>query len=150
MVGVAVLPRSGVFRLRRCVPLGNHGEKRPASVCGRPPLGIPWGTTRYIAACAVCSRRVRACTRCCGRAGQVVCGGCGFAALWGFQLRRCCLNTTELRALPVCEWPALVMPWGTSRSNAASAVCSRSCEAFTGGYGRGAVQVVCGGAVLPF
>ena len=27
-------------------------------------------------------------------------------------------------ALPVCEWPALGMLWGTARSNAVSAVCS--------------------------
>ena len=33
--------------------------------------------------------------------------------------------TTAQRVLPVCEWPALGMPLGTARSNAASAVCSR-------------------------
>ena len=53
--------------------------------------------------------------------------------------------TTAHRALPVCEWPALGMPWGTARSNAASAVCSRVGGACTGGCGRGAVQVVSGG-----
>ena len=52
--------------------------------------------------------------------------------------------TTAHRALPVCEWPALGMPWGTARLNAASAVCSRGGGASTGGYGR-AGQVVCGG-----
>ena len=79
--------------------------------------------------------------------------GCCAGGLWGvpflplsevFQMRRHCSATTVLRALPVCEWPALGMPWGTTRSNAASAVCS-SCEASgTGGCGR-AEQVVCGG-----
>ena len=53
--------------------------------------------------------------------------------------------TKARRALPVCEQPALGMPWGTARSNAASAVCSRGGGACTGGCGRGAVQVVCGG-----
>ena len=35
-----------------------------------------------------------------------------------------CNNHSAHRALLVCEWPALGMPWGTARSNAASAVCS--------------------------
>ena len=34
--------------------------------------------------------------------------------------------TTVHSALPVCDWPALGMPWGTASSNAASAVLSRS------------------------
>ena len=66
-------------------------------------------------------------------------------ACGNFQRRRQHSASTAHRALPVCEWPALGMPWCNARSNAASAVCS-SCEASgTGGCGRGAVQVVCGG-----
>ena len=49
---------------------------------------------------------------------------------------------TVHRALPEWQWPALLgMPWGTARSNAASAVCSRCGGACTGACGR-AVQVV--------
>ena len=36
--------------------------------------------------------------------------------------RRQHLATTAHRALPVCEWPALGMPWGNEWSNPASAV----------------------------
>ena len=49
--------------------------------------------------------------------------------------------TTAHRALSVCEWPALGIPWGTARSNAASTVCSRRSAACTGCCGR-AGQVV--------
>ena len=42
------------------------------------------------------------------------------------QRRRQHSATRAHRALPVCEWPALGMPWGTARSNPSSAVCSRS------------------------
>ncbi len=62
-----------------------------------------------------------------------------------FQRRSQHSATTAHRALPVCEWPALGKPWGTARSNAAFAVCSRSAVACAGGCGRGAVQMVCGG-----
>ena len=41
--------------------------------------------------------------------------------------------TTAHRALSVCEWPALSMPQGSAKSNAASAVCSRCGGACTGG-----------------
>ena len=60
-----------------------------------------------------------------------------------FKMCRCRSGTAAHRPLPVCQWPALGMPWGTSRSNAASAVCSRCGGACTGGCGRG-VQVVPG------
>ena len=66
------------------------------------------------------------------------------------QMRSQHSATTAHRALPVCEWPALGMPWGTAISNAAFAVCGR-CR--TGGCAR-ASQVVfrdCGFAGLwPF
>ena len=42
-----------------------------------------------------------------------------------FQMRRCSSATTAHRALPVCEWPALGVPLGNARSNAASAVFTR-------------------------
>ncbi len=60
-----------------------------------------------------------------------------------FQKRRQHTATTAHRALPVCECPALGMPWGTERSDAASAVCSRSGRACTGGGFR-AGRMVCG------
>ena len=59
--------------------------------------------------------------------------------------------TTAHRALPVCGWPALGMPWGTVRSSVDFVVCRRSGGACTGGGGRGAVQVIhagCGFASL--
>ena len=60
------------------------------------------------------------------------------------QKRRQHSATTAHRALPVCEWPALGMPWCTARSNAVYAGCSRCGGAPTGGCS-GAGQVVCGG-----
>ena len=39
-----------------------------------------------------------------------------------FERRRQQSVITAHRALPVCEWQALGMPWGTAWSNAASAV----------------------------
>ena len=60
------------------------------------------------------------------------------------QRRRHHSVTATHRALPVCEWPALGMPWCTARSNAASAVRSRCGGACAGGCRR-AGQVVCGG-----
>ena len=66
-----------------------------------------------------------------------------------FQWRRQHSATTAHRALPVCELSVLDIPWGTARSNAALAVCSRHGRAYTGGFGRAGQVVVCGGAVLP-
>ncbi len=60
-----------------------------------------------------------------------------------FQSRRHHSTTTTHRALPVCEWSALGMPWATARSNAAPARCSRCCVACTGCCGW-IGQVVCG------
>ena len=61
-----------------------------------------------------------------------------------FQRRRQHSSITVHRALPVREWPALGMPWGTATSNAAAAACSRCVRACTGGCGR-AGHVVLGG-----
>ena len=84
--------------------------------------------------------------------GRWLLGMCDcFATFWSFQLRKFHTATTVHRALPLCPWPALGMPWATARSNAASAACGRWCGACTGGGGRGAVQVVrwgCGFAGL--
>ena len=44
--------------------------------------------------------------------------------------------TTVHRALPVCEWPALGMLWGTARSNAAFVLWNRCGGSFLGGCGR--------------
>ena len=63
-----------------------------------------------------------------------------------FQRRRQHLVSTAHRALQVWKWPAVVMPWGTAMSNAASAVCIRFCGDCTGeeGCSRAGQQVVCG------
>ena len=61
-----------------------------------------------------------------------------------FQRRRQRSATTAHRALPLCEWPVLDMPWSTARSNAASAVLRRCGGARTGGCGRPR-RVVCEG-----
>ena len=52
--------------------------------------------------------------------GVIVLLNAGVLHMW-----TCCLATTAHRALPLCKWPALGMPWATARTNAASAVCSR-------------------------
>ena len=82
-VGVAVLPVCGDFQRRR-----QHSATtahRALPVCEWPALGMVWGTAGSNAAPAVLSRSVWACTGDCGRAGQVFCGGCGFAGgLWRF------------------------------------------------------------------
>ena len=57
---------------------------RALPVCEWPALGIRWGTAMQNAASAVCSRSVGASAGSCSRAGQVVCGGCGFAGVWRF------------------------------------------------------------------
>ena len=66
-----------------------------------------------------------------------------------FQRRRQHSATTAHRALPVCEWPALGIPWGTqwgtSRSNTVSASSSRRCGGACIGVCGTAGQVVCGG-----
>ena len=164
----------------------------------------------------MCSSRHGACTGGCGRAGQVVCGGYGFAGLcfissrgggstlqpqrtepcqfvssqpWachgalqdqiqplqcaavemgptlgaaaglgrlfvgvvvvlpvcgGFQRRRQHLAFTAYRAVAECEWPALCMPWGTTRSNVPSAnVFNRCGGACTAGCTRAGHVVDC-------
>ena len=63
---------------------------------------------------------------------------------WSLHRGLLCSATTAHRGPPVCEWPALGMPWATARSNAPCAVVSRSGGACTGGCGS-AVQVVRGG-----
>ena len=65
-----------------------------------------------------------------------------------FQRSRQHSATTAHRALPVCEWPALGMPWGIARSNGASAVCSRCAGAAVAGDCGRARLLVCGGSGL--
>ena len=81
-MGLQFLAVCGEFQRRR-----QHSATtahRALPVCESPALGMPWGTARSNAAFAVCSRAGGACTGACGRAVQVVCGGCGFAGLWRF------------------------------------------------------------------
>ena len=71
----------------------------------------------------------------------------GFAVLpvcGDFQRKRHYSATTAQRALPVCEWPVMDMPWATAKSNAALTVCSRCGGACTGSCGQSG-QVVFGG-----
>ena len=76
--------------------------------------------------------------------GRWIVGVAVFPVSGGFQRRRWFFATTAHRALPVCEWPALGIPWGTVMSNAADAVLGRCGGACTGGCSR-AGQVVCWG-----
>ena len=91
------------------------------------------------AASAVCRRCIGDCTGGCGRAGKVVCGGCGFAGLWRFPEEEAALGNHCQRV----SGQPLSIPWGTARSNTASAVCSRYGGACAGGCCR-AGRVVCG------
>ena len=103
-VGVEVLLSSGLYQMgKRQLVTTAH---RALPVCEWPALGMSWATERSNAAYAVRSRCAGACTGCCCQAGQVVCGGCGFAECWGFQMWRHRLATTVHSALPVCEWPS--------------------------------------------
>jgi len=63
------------------------------------------------------------------------------------QRRRQHSAITAYRALPVCECPALGMPWVTKKSNAVSAVLSSHDGAHAGGCGR-AGPVVCRGCSI--
>ena len=113
-VGCAVLPVCGDFQRRR----RQHSATtafRALPMWEWPVLGIPLRTAGSHMASAVRSRCCgRACTQGCGRAGQVVYEECGFADLWRFPEEEAA--TTAHRALPVCKWPALDIPWGTARS----------------------------------
>jgi len=119
---------------------------RHLSVYERPTLGMPWGTAVSNAASAVCSSGGGACTGAAAGLGRwfvevVVLPVCGDF----HRSRQHSATTTAHRALPVCEWPAQGMPWGTARSNSASAVSSSCGGACTGGGCGRAGQVVCGG-----
>ncbi len=124
-VGVAVLLVGGASQRRR-----QHSATivhRALPVCECSALGMLWGTARSNAASAVCSRSGGAGTAGGGRTGRGGGGGGGWAVSGECVGRGGRRATTAQRALPVCEWPAAGMPWGTARSNAVSAVCSR-CE----------------------
>ena len=79
--------------------------------------------------------------------GRWFVGGAVLRNARGFHMWRRSSATTAHRSLPVCEWRALSMPWGTATANAVDAVCSRCEGACTGGCGR-AGQVVCGGCIF--
>ena len=82
-------------------------------------------------------------------AEQLVCGEFVFAECWSFPDVEALLGNHSAQSSAMCEWPALLIPWGTARSNAASEVCSGCGGACTGCCGQ-ALQVVLlvGGAVL--
>ena len=96
-VGVAVLLLSGVFQLSR-----RHSAttvQRALPVCVWSVLGMPWGTARSNTASALCSRCGGACTGCLGHAGQVVCGGCGFAAgYWNLSREEAALGNQSAQS----------------------------------------------------
>ena len=119
---------------------------RALPVCVWPALVMPWGTARSNTASAESSRCGGACIGCCGRAGQVVCGGCGFVDLWRFSSEEEAplANHCAKSLASLCVASPGHATGHTARSNAAPAVCSRCGEARTGCCGR-AGQVVCGG-----
>ena len=63
-------------------------------------------------------------------------GGAVLPECGDFQSRRQHSAITAHTALPVCEWPALGMPWDTARSNSACVVSSRCNGACTRGCSR--------------
>ena len=133
--GVAVLPNAGRFQMWGCCSATTAYRTLPLNEW--PALDILWGTARSSRASAVCSWCEGPCTGCCGRAGQVwFVGGAVLLNAGVFQMWRHHPATTAHRALSVCEWPALDMPWATARQNGASAVCSRCGGPFTGCYSR--------------
>ncbi len=82
-VGVAGLPVSGAVQRRREHSATTAHRALPA--CEWPALGMPWGTASSNAAPAAFSWFETSGTGGCGRAEQVVCGGCRFAAEWRFR-----------------------------------------------------------------
>ena len=66
-----------------------------------------------------------------------------------FQRSRQHSATAAHRALPVGEWPALGMPWGTARSNAASGVCAAGVVEPAVGSAAGPGRWFMGVAVFP-
>ena len=109
-VGVVVLPVCGDFQRRR-----QHSATtvhRALPVCGWPSLGMPQVVVRSNAASAVLRRNMvepalgAASGLCRWFVGVLpVCGG--------VQRRRQHSATKAYRALPMCEWPALGILWGT-------------------------------------
>ena len=72
LVWGAGLLNARVFQVwRYCSATTAH---RAPPVCDGPALGISWATARSNAASTVRRRCGGACTGCCGRVGQVVCG----------------------------------------------------------------------------
>ena len=82
VVGVVVLPVCGDSQRGRQYSATTAHRALP--LCKWAAVGMPWSTERLNAASVASSRCGGACTEGCGRAGQVDCGGCGFAFLWRF------------------------------------------------------------------
>ena len=90
-VGIAVLQQ--VYRnFQRRRQHSTNPAHRVVPFCEWPALGMPWATVRSNRTSLLVSRCGGACTRGCGRAGQVVCGGCGFAGLWRFPEEEAALD----------------------------------------------------------
>ena len=116
---VAVLPVQGEFQRGR-----QHSATtahRALPVCEWPALGMPLQGQMQPLQCAAVVKRpalgaaAGLCRWFIGGAVLPVCGN--------FQRRSHYYSaTTAHRALPVCGWPALGIPWGTARTNAGSAV----------------------------
>ena len=77
----------------------------------------------------------------------MVYGGYGSAGLWRVPEEEAALSNHSAQS-PASAWVASPGHWGTARSNAASAVCSRAGGACTWGCGR-AGHVVLGVAIWP-
>ena len=106
-LGVAVLPLSGVFQLRRsCLVTTVH---RALPVCEWPVLGMtrgraPQGQTQPLqCAAGVAGPGLGAATV----LGRGFVGGAVLPVSGDFQRRRQHSATTVHRALPVCVWPDL-------------------------------------------
>ena len=117
-VGFGVLPVCGGFQGRRQYSATTVHKALP--VCVWPALGIPWATARSNVASA--PGVVEPVLGAAAGLGRWFVGGAVLPVCGDYQRRRQHSTTTAYRALPVCEVPALGMPWGTARSNTFSAV----------------------------
>ena len=148
VVGGAVLLNAGVFQMERRTSATTAHRALP--VYEWPVLGMPWATARSNAAFAVCSRCGGACTGCCGRARQVVCGGCGFASTREFS--SCGGAARQAQRTDSCQCVS-GQPWACHGALQGQ-IQPLLCEVGVVGHALGAAAgVLCrwfiGGAVLP-
>ena len=122
---VAVIPVCVHFQ-KRSRQYSPTTTLRALQVCELSALGIPWALKGQVQPLQCAAGVVEPALGAAAELGRWFVGVVVLPVCGEFQRRRQHSATTAHRALPVCEWPALGIPWGTARSNAASAVCSRS------------------------